>query len=394
MNFAWYLEVSAISIALMILIIYRPFSNYKDYKDKLYIYICILTLIMAFGDIYWIAVDTGMFESHLIGHQYAANIVWNAGMYLSAFFWFLFCETLYGRKWTKNRKFIILSAIPSIISIIAVVISTRIGLMFEISEQGEYTRGIFMYIGVLICFSYLIAATVDGIVVRVHTTSFRKRRDIYAVLGFPVPPIVAGVIQLYFPGIPLVTIACAYSLLICYSLLKSSDIETDILTGLANKNGMLYKIEEDIYDLKHNSDVFGTKQVALVVVDINKLSRINTEFGRKEGDLAILRVTAILKEACEGYKCKIARFNGDKFGIVTSVIYNGQCEEIENNIEKKIKENNNQPNLRYFLNISMGHAVYLPEMKGNPMLLLDAAIDDMAENIANSRQHIQRGGIE
>ncbi len=393
MSFAWYLEVSAISIALMLLIIYRLFTNYKGYKDRLYIYICILTLIMAFGDIYWIAVDTGMFETHLIAHQYAANIIWNAGMYLSAFFWFLYCETLYERKWTKSRKLIVFSSIPSAISIAAVVISTRIGLMFEISDKGEYTRGIFMYIGVLICFGYLIAATVDGIIVRLHTTSYRKRRDIYSVLGFPLPPIVAGVIQLYFPGVPLVTIACAYSLLISYSLIKSGDVETDILTGLANKNGMLYKIEEDIYDLKHNSDVFGTKQVALVVVDIYKLSRINTEFGRKEGDLAILRVAELLKEACEGYKCTLARFNGDKFGIVTSVLYNGECEEIESNIEKEIKENNNQPNLRYFLNISMGHAVYFPDMKGNPTLLLEAAIDNLTENIENNRQHIKRGGI-
>ena len=71
-------------------------------------------------------------------------------------------------------------------------------------------------------------------------------------------------------------------------------VETDALTGLKNKNGMLYVIESDIFRLKHKNATGGTKQVALLLVDIDRLSRINREFGRVEGDGLIIKMKEVL----------------------------------------------------------------------------------------------------
>lgn len=393
LRFAWYLEVSAISVALMLLILHRLFSNFKEYKDRLYGYTCIYAIIMAIGDVYWISVDLGYFETHVVGHQYAANLIWFIGMSAAAFFWFLFCETLSGVKWTKSRKKIAISNIPSNINVIIAFASLKTGWLFNISEEGTYSRGPLIYVCFGICVAYLIYPTIHGIFVLRTEPSIRRRGYVASVISYPVLPVIAGTVQMMYPGIPLITVACAVSLMICYAALRSYDVETDALTGLKNRNGMLYAMEADIFRFKHKNAEGGTKQVALMLVDIVRLSRINREFGRVEGDNTIIKMKDILEEALSDYSCTISRFNGDRFGIVTNVSYIGELTEMENAIIKKLDEYNTQPNLRYTIGIVTGQAVYLSEMKGNPVALLSAADKNLKENRENGRLHIRRGGI-
>ena len=392
MRFAWYLEVSAISVALLLLILHRVFSNFKEFKDRLYGYTCIYCLIMAIGDIYWIAVDLGYFQNHIVFHQYAANLIWLIGMIATAFFWFLFCEALSGVKWTKSRKSIIISNIPANLCILIAISSVKTDWLFNISEDGTYSRGPLMYAYFAICVLYVLYPTVHGIIALTKEQSLRRRGYIAAVVSYPVAPIICGAFQMMHPGIPLITIACAFSLMICFSALRSYDVETDALTGLKNRNGMLYALEADIFRLKHRNATGSTKQVALLLVDIEKLSRINREFGRVEGDTVILKMKDILEEALSGYSCTLSRFSGDHFGIATNVSYMGELNEIEDSIRQKLNEYNAQPNLRYTLRIATGRAAYLPEMKGNPMALLSAAEKNLKENRGSSF-YGRRGGI-
>lgn len=393
MRFAWYLEVSAISIALMLLILHRLILNFKEFKDRLYAYTCIYAIIMAIGDVYWISVDLGYFKNHIVAHQYAANLIWFIGMAAAAVFWFLFCETLVNSQWTKSRKKIMLADVPANITVILAVSSVKTGLLFKIAEDGTYSRGPLIYVCFAVCVAYLVYPAIHGIIVLRREHSIRRRGYIAAVVSYPVLPIICGACQMMYPGVPLITSACAISLMICYTALRSYDVETDALTGLKNRNGMLYLIEDDIYRFKHKNAEGGTKQVALLLVDIEKLGRINREFGRAEGDFVITKMKEILEDALAGYTCTLARFNGDCFGIVTNVGYIGELKSMETSIVQALAEYNNQPNLRYKLNVVTGQAAYLPEMKGNPVALLSAAEKNLKENRENSRNHIRRGGI-
>lgn len=393
MRFAWYLEVNAVSVALLLLILHRVISNFKEFKDRLYGYTCVYGIIMAIGDVYWISVDLGYFENHIVLHQYAANLIWLLGLDAAAFFWFLFCEVLSGAKWTKSRRCIIISNLPANINMVLALTSVKTGWLFNIAEDGSYSRGPLIYVYFIICVLYLLYPTVHGIIMLRTEPSYRKRGYIAAIISYPLMPLICGSVQMLHPGMPLITIACAFSLMICFAALRSYDVETDALTGLKNKNGMLYVIESDIFRLKHKNAAGGTKQVALLLVDIDRLSKINREFGRTEGDGLIIKMKEVLEEALSDYSCTISRFNGDCFGIVTNVVYVGELNEMKASIIKKLSEYNAQPNLRYTVSIATGQAVYLPDMKGNPVALLSAAEKDLKENKGNDRQHIRRGGI-
>lgn len=392
MRFAWYLEVCSISFALLILIIHRILTNSKEYRDRLYLYACLYTIIMAFGDMYWIMVDLDYFNSHVVGHQYAANIIWNLGMDFAAFFWFLFCETLYSRKWAAHKRFIFVSMLPALINVIVTVSSVKTGWLFVITEDGDYSRGPYMYVSMAICFGYLIYPSLDGLAVFLKEKSYRKRKYISATLFFPLVPVAAGIIQAIYPQVPLITIGCTYSLLVSHTQLRTNDVETDALTGVKNKNGLMYWLENEIYNLKYSDD-YTAKQLGLIIVDINGLAGINNEFGRKEGDKTLVMVKELIEEACRDYNCTIARFRGDQLAVATGINFNSELSNIENNIELKLSEHNNQPNLRYLISITTGHAVYTADMKGNPVSLLGAAEEDLETNKDYERQHIRRGGI-
>jgi diguanylate cyclase (GGDEF)-like protein len=81
---------------------------------------------------------------------------------------------------------------------------------------------------------------------------------------------------------------------------------TDALTGLANRRGMVQKLEQAFK---------AGKELALFYVDLDKFKPVNDQYGHEMGD-AVLRKVAEFLNACAREGDLVGRLGGDEFVIV------------------------------------------------------------------------------
>lgn len=99
---------------------------------------------------------------------------------------------------------------------------------------------------------------------------------------------------------------------------------TDQLTGLSTR-AILFK---KMMQLTDNTDLYG----AVIFIDLDDLKRINDNFGHEGGDCALLHFAQVLKEYEQKYNGIAARYGGDEFILVFSVIDIKLASEIAENL--------------------------------------------------------------
>lgn len=198
--------------------------------------------------------------------------------------------------------------------------------------------------------------------------------DILLVMGsrFYFGNTLFGMASLY--GIIYITFSSASSLALTYQ--DSIDAkkyqllsETDILTGLKNRNSYTKRIEG--LCLKEG--------LGVIIMDVNNLKSVNDHHGHQEGDRMIVQVSDIITEIFndEGYES--FRIGGDEFAIFVD---GHPREDIEKRVwefESKIRKlNEDRP---YVVSVAVGFAVYDP--------ILGGSIDDLV-NRADQNMYLKK----
>jgi diguanylate cyclase (GGDEF)-like protein len=127
----------------------------------------------------------------------------------------------------------------------------------------------------------------------------------------------------------------------------------DELTGLYNRRGFLAAATHQLkLAHRHGEDVL------LLFCDVDNLKQINDSFGHHEGDLALVRAAAALKETFRDSDI-LARFGGDEFAVLASDASIPSRQAIVPRIEN-ILEKANAACMRYRLSFSIGVARFDP----------------------------------
>lgn len=127
------------------------------------------------------------------------------------------------------------------------------------------------------------------------------------------------------------------------------ELRIDPMTGLYNRNGM-----EHFSKILYEEALQNGKALFACICDMNGLKYINDNFGHKEGDRAIIKLSQIIKEAAD--KDDMAfRIGGDEFliiGLKDNV--DGAANEFRAKAEKAIAAANQELNLPYKVDMSYG----------------------------------------
>lgn len=127
---------------------------------------------------------------------------------------------------------------------------------------------------------------------------------------------------------------------------------TDPLTGLANRRGMLQKME----------GAFKRQQpFALMYIDLDKFKPVNDTYGHEAGD-AVLRKVAELFTSCVRDEDTVARLGGDEFTIILWGIT--EKDQVEDRA-KKIMELINEPIWLNDLRIKLGASIGITMAPGD-----------------------------
>ena len=128
---------------------------------------------------------------------------------------------------------------------------------------------------------------------------------------------------------------------------------TDDLTGLLNRRGFFALAGQQLKFARRNH-----QYALLFFADVDGLKQINDRFGHSEGDLAIKRVTQILKHTFRDSDI-VARLGGDEFAVLA----NEASSDCQKDIWRRLKEDLNSEGShdpRYSLSLSIGVARYNP----------------------------------
>jgi diguanylate cyclase (GGDEF)-like protein len=168
---------------------------------------------------------------------------------------------------------------------------------------------------------------------------------------FAIPPVIGTLLQILTYGIPFALIGVTFSLLIVLLYIQDDNMNTDFLTGIANR-----KRFEDILNARvDNCDENGT--FSLILLDLDNFKDINDTFGHEMGDNALKAVSKMLA-LCVRSNDFIARFGGDEFCIVTDISNNKDLESAIRRIDHHTKEFNQSNALPFNISFSIGSAVY------------------------------------
>lgn len=142
----------------------------------------------------------------------------------------------------------------------------------------------------------------------------------------------------------------------------------DILTGLSNRAAF----EKQISELLNKKEMFN-----LLLMDLNKLKKINDTFGHQAGDYAIKHIANILQELVTD-KHHAARLGGDEFVMLLSI---DETEEMINKIKQQ---------LTIPLTLSSQNQLHLSASIGVSSFPKDGMTMDQLYSVADKRMYTEK----
>lgn len=106
-----------------------------------------------------------------------------------------------------------------------------------------------------------------------------------------------------------------------------SDLNTDPLTGLCSRSGLLRQLEQAVRRQRDGASGF-----ALLFMDLNGFKAINDTYGHDAGDLALIEVAERLRSAVRQGDL-VARLSGDEF---VAVLWRVEDEEVAGRVSQQI----------------------------------------------------------
>lgn len=185
-----------------------------------------------------------------------------------------------------------------------VIINIPTGILFGISPQGAFVVAppgmwaftLLNYMSILLTMAVLV-----------KNRGRVERRNYLPLLIFPLPPLFAELVQVFFRQFSLI---CTYavSALILFQVSQANTIYTDGLTGLANRRLLDERLQ------KWFSEPKGA-MVCGLMIDLDGLKQINDTYGHVSGDKALVALAkAIGMVRRKGLVS--ARYGGDEFMLV------------------------------------------------------------------------------
>lgn len=151
---------------------------------------------------------------------------------------------------------------------------------------------------------------------------------------------------------------------------------TDELTGLYNRRGFLTLSEH------HIRFAHRTRGLLLVTADIDGLRAINDQFGRDEGDRALVAASAVLRDTFRASDV-VARFASDDFAVLVLDAADEAADVVGARLRARLDRFNH--GARYALELRIGSARFRPGMPPAVDELLARAHESLAAEKQRAR---------
>lgn len=371
-----YFVLNLVCFIIIGIVIITSKSNFKNIKaQKVFVIALVVLLIMISVDTLYAAMDMGKLKVPSIPFAYLIkNLYFVCGL-LSGFFWFVYFEMTIKSAFSENTKSIIYSAILVLVGMVLLVVNRYTQFMFRISYNAdgtisyERTSTLWFAIFYLCIYVYVFVSSARCFIFARQKEHYVEKQKILFVGAISATPILFGILQLTFSGLPIVCAGLTLSTFNLYVYATADQISNDNLTDLLNRKRALRNIEKTIKS--KNDD--GTLYV-LLMLDLNDFKHINDKYGHLEGDNALKLASEALTKVSGLQKRKmiVGRFGGDEFIIGAHVDFLSDVFNIKDRINAELKNLTEANQKEYNLVFSIGYSVYNKELNSIKDLIEEA----------------------
>lgn len=331
-----YIATYVIDIAALFYLMVLLYSgtSLNSYRKKPFLIAIILTIIIILS-------ETGtVFAGNGSLHLRSINVLCNILGFSLAPMIPVAITLIFDRRILKTHKFLL---VPTLINIVATVLSPLFKLIFYVDANNQYIRGdyFFIFIAVYIFnFLFLVVRTLD----------VGKKYNypiMWKMVALSVFTIVGTSIQLADPSAYSSWHCVTLSLFLYFLLMSEFDGSFDTLTGLYNRA---------TFD-KAAKETVSPKAFSIIILDINDFKSINDTYGHDYGDRVIKNVAGIIRESFnKHYTCY--RFGGDEYSVIGNETDQDKIEyhlrTMTDALDQMRKNGNPLPTVSYGYSISKG----------------------------------------
>ena len=289
-----------------------------------------------------------------------AFILLSTGVY----FWCVYTDAELGYNSFKPGKKMILLFLPLLVPIVIVFSNIRTHQLFSISEDHIYSRGPHFHLLILFLVICTIMADIRILRATKEETDPVLIRQRWQLTSFPLCLIIAWLLNVANEHMPVFCVCITIEVLCLYIGSSNRQIMIDKLTQVNNRQNLNRYLSNKLH--AHTDDLF------LLMTDVDHFKQINDNYGHLEGDEALIRVSAALKQACTNCRRHpyIARYGGDEF-IIVAELSEQEVLDLCSSIRAKLQELNEAAGAPYSLSLSIGYAKWIEGM--SPNRLIDVA---------------------
>ncbi len=154
----------------------------------------------------------------------------------------------------------------------------------------------------------------------------------------------------------------------------------DTLTGVANRRHF-----EDYLVMAWKRAKIGSQPITLMLCDIDHLSKYNEEAGHEAGDIALIRVTEVIKRTIRLPQDMLARFSGEAFIIMFQNMDDLTARKVAARLCQQVQDEHIEYSGDSFITVSIGVATVIPDDNNNPRSAIQEADYALYNAKANGR---------
>ena len=331
-----YIATYMLDIAALIFLCYLIYSNnvLDQHRKAPFYFSVVLTILIILS-------ETGtVFAGNEVADWRSLHIICNVFGFALTPVIPIILISIFDVNLLKTRKLILL---PSILNMLAAILSPWLGLLFVVDADNRYERGDW--------FLVFVAAYIMNVVILLATTVKKKKKHHdpvkMEVIALSLFAIAGTSIQLILPAVYSSWHSVTLSLLLYYLLLSEYDGSFDALTRLHNRAAFE----------KAAIRMDGRRPYSVVVMDIDDFKEINDSYGHDYGDSVLKRMASVMRESFDD-DSSCYRVGGDEFYVINRTVdpekLEFQLKSIADKLEEERSKDGRMPTISYGYSVFKG----------------------------------------
>ena len=373
-----YFEINVVAIVLVSIILHKTRGLSKMVAQHNFAMSIIAEIVFFASDALFVMINEDILHTNLgvINGNFirvACKEVYFFSSTLMCYFWFIYFELIRGSEFFKKQRNIRLTSTALWILFGLLVLNIPYKFLFYVNPDGSYHRGPYFWTMYIFCYLYVLMACGRALFAMFSKSYTGNKRILLMHTLFPLAPGIAGIIQYFYPRLPVACVTMSLTTFMFYLTWIDQLISLDPLTGLNNRKQLIH-----FYDswTKNHSE---GELLYILMIDANKFKAINDNYGHIQGDQALKNIAEALRTACKNLpkRANISRYGGDEFAILFETTDPGVANSLKKSIAESLVSVNEKTEISFELTISTG--ISFTDGRMSLKELIDKADEDMYE---------------